>query len=402
MLSDDAIENLMQPIIDRQENINNFIIGTIAKKLKKLGTLQPDDINKLQIMLEVGGDAKKINNMVATQSGYQIKDIKSVIKTVAKDSYLDAKPFYDYRHKSFIPLEKNAELRKITSAISKRTADTYINLSDTRMMGFVRKRGNKLRFSTVTQTYTDVIDEAILAIESGLVPYETAIRRAIKQLTDSGVRRIYWESGYSKRLDSAVRQAIHDGLKALHLEMEQEIAKQIGADGWQLSAHMYSAPDHEPFQGHQFTLEEFDKLQNNQPFTDTWGNHFKGVKRIIGQWNCRHWARAIIIGKSSFAYKPETLQKYIDENKKGYDLPDGTHLTMYQCTQYQRKMETEIRRLKDRHIAAVSGGDLETAKELQSKITKLQSEYEAFSKDCGLGIKKERISVSGYKKISAK
>ena len=132
MLSDDAIEKLMQPIIDRQENINNYVIGTIAKRLKQVGQLGPGDINRLQLLVQSGADIKKINLMLAKQSGLQVKDIKKVIKAVAKDDYTDAKPFYDYRHKSFIPLEKNKKLNKITNAISNQTAGTYRNISDTR------------------------------------------------------------------------------------------------------------------------------------------------------------------------------------------------------------------------------------------------------------------------------
>lgn len=398
MLSDDAIEKLMQPIIDRQENINNYVIGTIAKRLKQIGQLGPGDINRLQLLVQSGADIKKINLMLAKQSGLQVKDIKKVIKAVAKDDYADAKPFYDYRHKSFIPLEKNKKLNKITNAISNQTAGTYKNISDTRATGFILGNGKKKKFKKISDAYRETIDEAIQAVETGNLTYEAAVKRAIKQLTDSGVRRIYWDSGYTKRVDAAVRQSIHDGIKALHLQMQREIAKQIGADGWRLSAHENSAPDHEPIQGHAFTLEEFENLQNNKPFKDTWGNSFGALKRVIGQWNCKHWARAIILGKDT-GYKQETLQKYIDNNKKGYTLPNGKHLTMYECTQYQRQMESKIRDAKEAQMVAVAAGDLEEAKKWQAKVSQYTKEYQSFSNACGLGVKKDKIAVSGYKII---
>ena len=396
MLSDDALEKLMQPIIDRQENINNYIVGTIANRLKKIGQLKAEDINRLQLLVQSGADIRKINLMLAKQSGLQVKDIKKVIKTVAKDDYIDAKPFYDYRHKSFIPLEKNKNLNKITNAIANQTGGTYKNISDTRAIGFVLGNGKKKKFKKLSNAYKEIIDEAIQAVELGNMTYEVAVKRAIKQLMDSGVKKIYWDSGYTKRVDAAVRQAVHDGIKALHLQMQKEIAKQINADGWRLSAHRNSAPDHEPIQGHVFTLDEFENLQNNKPFKDTWGNSFKALKRVIGQWNCRHWARAIIIGKDT-GYRQETLQKYIDENAKGYTLPNGKHLTMYECTQYQRQMESKIRDAKEAQMMAIASGDLEEAKKWQAKVSQYTKEYESFSKACGLGVKKDKIAVTGYK-----
>lgn len=398
MLSDDAIDKLMQPIIDRQENINNYVIGTIANRLKKIGQLKSEDINRLQLLVQSGADIRKINFMLAKQSGLQVKDIKKIIKTVAKDDYIDAKPFYDYRKKSFIPLEKNKKLNRISNAIANQTAGTYKNIADTRATGFVRKKNGKLRFTKIDDTYKEVVDEAIQAVETGNMTYEAAIKRAIKQLTDSGIRRITWDSGYTKRVDAAVRQAVHDGIKALHLQMQREIAKQIGADGWRLSAHPAPAPDHAPIQGHAFTLEEFDKLQSNQSFKDTWGNSFGGLKRVIGQWNCRHWARAIILGKDT-GYRKETLQKYLDDNENGYDLPNGKHLTLYECSQYQRQMERKIRDAKEAQMASVNAGDIEEAKKQQAKVYQYTKEYQSFSKECGLGIKKDKIAISGYKPI---
>lgn len=38
MLSENAIDNLMQPVIDRQEAVNNYVITKIAARVRNLGT----------------------------------------------------------------------------------------------------------------------------------------------------------------------------------------------------------------------------------------------------------------------------------------------------------------------------------------------------------------------------
>ena len=117
MLSEDAIENLVQPIIDRQESINIMVIQMIADKLGEIGTITPSDIDRLKILVECGADIRKLNNEIARLSGLQVRDIQAVIKEVALDSYRDAKPLYDYREKSFIPFSQNEKLQKTVSAI---------------------------------------------------------------------------------------------------------------------------------------------------------------------------------------------------------------------------------------------------------------------------------------------
>jgi len=402
MLSDNAIDNLVQPIVTRQESINVYVLSTIAEKVREIGELSPSDIKRLKILVNYGTDIRKMNEQLAIMSDLQVRDIKSMIKTVAVDSYLDAKPLYDYRHRSFIPYSKNIELQEVVKAIGNNTANTYQNLSNSKATGFLirdAKNPTKLKFQSIGNTYKTVIDEAVQAVQSGAVDYRTAMRRTMKQLSDSGVRRLYWDSGYTQRLDTAVRRNILDGVRAIQQAMEDEIGRKVNADGKELSAHINCALDHEPFQGHQFTNEEFDKLQNNEDFQDLLGNKFTGVARVIGQYNCRHIARSIIIGFTKPKYTPEQLQTFIDNNHEGYTLPNGKHITLYECTQLQRQLETKIRYAKDEQITMQKVGDKVGAMLARSKVIKLTNEYKNFSKDCGLRTHLDRASVTNYHAI---
>lgn len=404
MLSDDAIDNLMQPIIDRQESINEYIIGEIAKRIREIGTLLPSDIHKLESLMKSGADVRRINEKLSTLTHLQIRDIKKLIKDVALDAYVDAKPFYDYRSVPYLPFEKNLDLQKVVSAVQIQTADTYKNLSNTTAF-MIRdlKHPNILKPTSIAETYRSVIDEAIQATTNGTIDYGTAMRRTLRQLVESGLRKVWYspESGrrYSKRLDSAVRQNLLDGIRQLNQKVQQLVGKQFGSDGVELSAHPFSAPDHEPFQGRQFTNEQFENLQNNLPFKDIKGHRYTAVDRIIGEWNCRHFAWSIVIGFAEPNYSEKQLREMAARNQKGYTLPNGKHLTMYECTQLQRQLETKIRQAKDGQIAALRAGDLELAREYQAKINKYTKQYKAFSKDCGIQTRPDKLTVSGYSRI---
>ena len=407
MLSEDAIENLVKPIVDRQEKLNLYVIEVIAQRVKEIGHLLPSDVYKLERLLKMGGDVRKINEEIARLTGLNEKAIKQLIKVVAQDAYKDAKPYYDYRHKAYIPYYKNIPLQRVVKAIEKQTLGTYKNLSNsTAFMIRDLKNPTVLKPTSIAKTYQSVIDEAVQAAQSGTIDYNTAMRRTMKQLNDSGIRYVTYspESGrrYTQRLDTAVRRNILDGIRQLNQGVQDEVGKQYGADGKEITVHAFSAPDHEPIQGHQFSNGEYTKLQSNQPFKDANGKSFDSIERAIGMWNCRHFAFSIILGISKPNYTEEQLKEINKKNNEGYTLPNGKHLTMYECTQYQRAFEIQIRKAKDGQMMAQAEGDKKLAQDYQRQVNDLTNQYKQFTKACGLNLHMEKARVAGYKKISTK
>lgn len=402
MLSQDTIEKLVQPLIMRQEKLNQYVINIIAKRIKEIGELLPSDIYKLERLLKSGGDVKLINAEIARITGLQVNDIKRLIRVVAFDSYLDAKPFYDYRHKSFIPFDKNTPLQNLVKSISKQTADTYINLSRSRAF-MIRDMKNPQRLipTPLSKAYYSVVDEAVQASQQGIEDYSTAMRRTLKQLVDSGIRTVEYhpESGklYTQSIEAAVKRNVLDGIRQINQGVQDETGKQYGADGKEITVHEHSAPDHEPIQGHQFTNEEYEKLQNAQPFQDVNGTHFAAIERAIGTYNCRHVTYSIIIGINKPNFTPEELQQNIDRNHKGYTDEKGNHHTLYECTQIQREMERKIRKDKQTIMTGKAAGDEAMVSKAKADLSRHQKEYTAFSKVCGLTKKPLNTRVEGYK-----
>ena len=128
MLSETAIENLSLKLLQRQQAINNFVVQKIAARVKEVGTMLPSDIYKLERLLKTGSDVKLINKELSRLTGLQEKEIKRIIKEVAQAHYKDAKPFFDYRKKSYIPFDENKPLQKVIKAIQEQTVEGYENL----------------------------------------------------------------------------------------------------------------------------------------------------------------------------------------------------------------------------------------------------------------------------------
>lgn len=405
MFSEEDIEKLVQPIIDRQEAINNYVIEKIAKRIKEIGGLLPSDVYKLQRLLKTSQDVRDINKTLAEMTDLQEEDIKKLIKEVAQDAYIDVKPYYDYRHKSYIPFDENIALQRVIKAVEEQTLNTYRNMSKAQAF-MIRdlKNPTKLKPTSIAKTYQTVVDEAIQSVQSGTIDYHTAMRRTLRELVDSGIRYVEYspESGrrYTQRLDTAIRRNLLDGVRAINQGVQDEVGRQFGADGKEITVHANPAPDHEPIQGHQFTNEEFDRLQSEKSFEDVKGNKFGPIKRAIGTLNCRHFTYSIIVGFTKPNYNEEELKEIIKKNHKGYTDSKGNHYTMYECTQMQRMYETKIRRAKDGQMAAKAAGDMDLARKYQAKIDTYTKQYKAFSNACGLSVKMKKATVSGYTRIN--
>ena len=243
-----------------------------------------------------------------------------------------------------------------------------------------------------------MVDEAIQSVRSG-VDYRVAMRKTLKQLTNSGIRRMTWESGYTQRLDTVVRRNILEGIRSINQLIEDENGKKINADGKEISAHMNCALDHEPFQGHIFTNQEFDNLQNNLNFTDINNESFSAVERVIGEYNCRHIAYSVIIGVSKPRYSLDKLHQMIENNHRGYTLPNGQHKTLYECSQVQRQLETKIRQAKEEQMTMQAAGNINAARLARKRVLNYTNQLRTFSKNCGLPVSRDRFSVPGYRAI---
>lgn len=200
---------------------------------------------------------------------------------------------------------------------------------------------------------------------------------------------------HKRRLDSAVRQNVLDGIRQVQQKAQELIGEEIGADGVDITAHPNSAPDHEPVQGRRFDLANFQKMQSGQDFEDVDGNHYEGFERPITQWRCRHLIFYILLGVTRRMYTDIQLKDWESENQKGCVI-DGKHYTNYEATQLMRNMETEIRKQKDTAVLAKASGDDVLRRECQSNINKLTKKYNSVAEAAGLRKQMQRTRVEGF------
>ncbi len=397
MLTDNQVENLIKPLIKRQELMNLDALRIYGQAIKQVGEVDSSNSTSLLKKQASQPEAKKLRSHIDDLIAIQLAELIAVLTYVAEATYNDSKPLYDYRNIEFIPFKKNKGVQTVLSKVADEVESVFKGLySHPSYIIRDLKNPQTLTPTSVEETYQSVVNECVQSVQNNPLDYNTVMRRTSKQLINSGLTSVYYDDNgnvYTQRMDSAVRNNILDGIKLVQQNIEDEIGEQVDSDGKELSAHQFSAPDHEPFQGHMFTNENWDKLQSSMDFQDVDGQHFMGVERIIGVWNCRHFAISIILGYSKPTYTKRQLQAFIDENNTGYTLPNGKHLTMYECTQRQRQYEYRIRQAKTGLYFAKITGDKMLQNDYKAKIANRISLYEEFSNSCGLPTDDEAINI---------
>ena len=378
MLTDKQIADALALIDERYHKVIQKYLKMVGRTVLKIGELNQSSINLLIQLRRMGVDVQTIEKELRNATRLTQSDIRKLYKKAAEEANTDAR--FEYITKGVEP--DNNRWNELVESIWRQTAGTMENLSNT---------------TSISEEYKEVISEAVQAVSMGATDYKAAIRDSIKRLGGSGIR-VEYESGYKRRLDTAVRQNVLDGVRQIQLESQKLIGEEIGADGVEITAHPNSAPDHEPVQGRQFDIENFERMQSAQPFEDADGNWYKPFERPIREWNCRHFVHYIILGVSKRMYSDEQLEEWKKENREGCDI-NGKHYTKYEATQLMRKIETAIRKQKDTAVLAQASGDDVLRRECQSNITQLTSKYDQVAKAAGLRARPEKTIVKEFKPV---
>lgn len=407
-MNEETIELLVERLASRINKANEFFLAKIGESIKKIRKLTPTQAHQLVQILKYNGDYEKIVNEILKLTNLNIQDIDAIFNEMAKKDYMFAEQFYKYRGIDFVPYSQNKALIRQVKALASITKQEMNNYARATNLGYsIKDLEGNIRFVGLRETYNRVLDEAALNVGTGVDTFDNAMSKIMKDVGGNGLKTVDYASGRSIRLDSAARMHLKGALRTLHNEIQKQVGEEFDFDGYEISVHSNPAVDHEKTQGRQFSIEEYEKLNNGLEAKDYTGKTFtldhdhKNGFRPISTMNCYHYVFSIVLGVNKPEYSEEQLQKIIDDNDKGAVI-DGKHYTNYEITQLQRSFERKIREQKDIQILAKASDNKELIKESQDRITKLTHKYKEISKISGLPTRMDRLKVPKYRRISAK
>ena len=395
MPSQDTIRNVAERMAKRLADVETLILRLIGNRVMDVKQLLPSDASALARLRDIGGDVGQINAYLQRQTQLNKTELQDVYRAAAEENLYFAKRYYDVQNIPYIPYKDNTPLQRIVKAQAEITAGTFENISQTTVIN-AGGLNRKDVFMPIRQAYVKIVDDAITAVQTGVTDYNKATRGIISAMARDGLQTVEYASGRKRRADSAVRMNLLDGVRAVNAGVDRQIGQEIGANGYELSAHMTCAPDHLPMQGRQFSQLEFDKLQTGQDSTDYQGHSYEAIKRPFMMWNCRHFARSCLLGIDSPVYTDEMLEKLKEDNETKIDI-NGKEYTPYEASQLMRRIETSIRKAKNEAAAFQAAGDKDAETQARAKATTLTQAYQTIAQKANMRMKYARIHVPGYR-----
>lgn len=432
MLDEKLQEQLLEVFDKRFQEYNTKVLEELGNVIKQFKDLTPSQAYKLSQQLKYNTTIKDLLDELSKISGLSVKDLKAILEKVAKENIGFADVYYKSRGLETPVYSENKALQRLVSSVYNISGEEFKNIAKTTGFRLLDSNGNPLLLD-INQTYNEVIDRCIVAISQGKETYQQAMRSTLKQLSSSGVRKIEYESGYSRRLDTSIRQNILDSMRQVSNESQQLFGKEFGYNAIEVSHHSNSAPDHSnndiengkfDIDGHQFvkldilkeqikngmekeiTLKDIDEVNHRVKCKGKWYYDFdyinNNLNRPVSTMSCYHYIFSVLLGVS----RPQFTDKQLEEDKKknndGFEF-DGKHYTFYDGEQLLNRIALEIRKNKDTQIMAKSSGDDDLILSSQTKITQLTTKYRQVVKVSGLPNKLATKGwVPGYKRTSVK
>ena len=270
-------------------------------------------------------------------------------------------------------------------------AQTKNELSNiTQSMGFLVDNGRtKLG---PAEAYQWALDNAEMQIQSGAISYNQAINSAVRQLADSGLKTVKYESGHIDQLDVAARRAALTGIHQVCAKYTEQSAAYLDSPYYEVSAHAGARdkPGASPWASHKDWQGKVYSVRTGDIYPNIYAVCGLGYVDGLEGANCRHIRNVWVEGVSERTYTDEQLAN-IDKPPFKYE---GRTYTTYEATQKQREIERTIRKLKRERDAYKAAGLDEEAQTVSIRINRLSKEYTEFSKAAGLREQRERMQVT--------
>lgn len=386
MLKPNEIELFSMAFDEPMKELEMRIMQDIVRRIRINGEITRAADWQINRLYELGVSKREIKKYIKDSLDLNTQEINHLYKDIIRKDYERNSVLYKYKGRPQIPFEDNAGLQTLISAVSVQTLGELNNI--TQSLGFaVRQPDGKLKFLPAADYYQNTLDNAMLDIASGGFDYNTVLKRVVREMTNSGLRTVDYSTGHSNRIDVAARRAVMTGMSQLTAKVNEDNAKALDTDMFEVTWHGGARPSHQEFQGKWYTGEQLVTVCGLGTVTGLCGA------------NCYHDYFPVIPGISQPTYTEEELA----EMNRRENIPveyNGKQYTKYEALQRQRRLETAMRAKRQEIKLLQDGGanddDIVNA---QCRYRGLSQEYSMFSKAMDIPQQRERIYVDGLGNI---
>jgi len=371
----------------------DWAINQIAQQVATYGKITESAAHIYTTIVEQDIFMRDFELEIYKRLSIPVREIETFFPKIFEQYYEVDNHLFKKREIQTIPFEENWEVKRAVDRIIENTKGEMRNIS--RSTGFAIKTPQGMVYKPIAKYYHDVIDRAVVKIDAGLQSFTDAIKEAVVEMADSGMRTIDYESGVKHRIDVAARRAVMGASRDLTNLQSDYNASMIAESGepavFEISWHGGHRPSHlwggrRYDESGRFYLTE-QQLYEKYAAPD-------GTIGTLNDYNCYHFKYAVF-PDSDPTYTDEELEEFEKEELVEKEF-EGKKYNAYAARQQQRAIERKLR--KANSIIAGYKNISEMKDELTQakiKMKMLEKQYSDFSKAMGLRTEYERVDT-GY------
>lgn len=381
----ELLDALPEELAELFRTLEITLLEEICSRLKVAGELNEVTVQDIRVLRSHDIALKDIEKAIRKTTGISEIKLNELLDDVVERNQKYYTELIDLAH---ITQPETLVSVEDTWAIYEQTKQTMRNI--TRSMGFLVDAGRTML--PPAKAYQWALDNAVMQVQSGAINYNQAIKAAVKQLADSGLKVVDYESGHRDQIDVAARRAVMTGVNQICAKYTEQSAEYLDTPYFEVSAHAGARdkPGPSPWSSHKDWQGKVYSIRANDIYPSIYEVCGLGAVDGLEGANCRHRRNVWVEGVSERAYTDERLA-HIDDDL-GCEF-DGKKYTAYEATQMQRRVEREARKLKREKAAYKAAGLHEDETAVNIRLRRLNAKYNAFSAAAGLPEQRERMKV---------
>lgn len=367
MLTPEYLAGCTDDSVALYDALNTSAVQDMSKRIVKHGKITETSAWQIKQIQECGYLQEDLIRDIAAVSGYSEKYVRKLFNDAA---------IQNIRYENDIA--KLAGLKPIGIGQSPQMSQL--------LAATIEKTNGELRNLTLTsavktqQTYLEAVNLAYMQVATGVMPYNQAIRNAIRSVAVSGLE-VQYDSGAVGKIDSAIRMNVLTAVNQTAGKLTMMYADEVECDLVETTAHMGARPSHQDWQG-----QIFSRSGRSKEYADFESSTGYGCVDGLCGANCRHNFHLFYDGYSKPAYSRSNLEELATRT---YDWK-GKKLTDFECSARQRQYERAIKadkRVLSAYNAAIQNTQDETVintlkEDFQARSVRLKQHEKAMKEFC--------------------
>ena len=227
----EVLDALPEELAELYRSLESQLLDEICSRLNLADQLNEVTVQSIRALRSHGISQQEIERAIRRTTNISEKKLQELLDDVVERNQRYYSELIDIAD---VTAPQTLVSAVDVDAIRRQTEETFRNIAQS--MAFLVDNGRTLL--APARAYQSCLDKAILKIEAGATSYNESIKDAVRELADSGLKAVNYESGHIDAVDTAVRRAVLTGVNQLNQKYREQSMDYLGTDLVEVTAHL--------------------------------------------------------------------------------------------------------------------------------------------------------------------